>query len=187
MQGTASTAHPSVPMGDLFFSDCRLFWYFHTPLPPLQADNGALIAHWQRLPGFGELLPPPALLPCVAAFTCSESSGSETSKGGGGTEAQLPKAITTAVCLPPFGCTQAVCPCVAPQHGGPVRPPSHPSPAHRGRHTKHSLFLFASPPRCPDTRMLSCGSSVPAASAHAPTSPGEGRDVGFDVGNSGQH
>lgn len=102
MQGTASTAHPSVPMGDLFFSDCRLFWYFHTPLPPHQADNGALIAHWQRLPGFGELLPPP--LRCFHALQHSHAVSHRAARrprGGGGQRHSFQRpSPQLCVCLP---------------------------------------------------------------------------------------
>lgn len=168
MQGTASTAHPSVPMGDLFFSDCRLFWYFHTPLPPHQADNGALIAHWQRLPGFGELLPPPALLPCVAAFTYSESSGSETSKGGGGQRHSFQRpSPQLCVCLP-SAAHRLYVRALPPSMGDLSDPRLHPSPAHRGRHTKHSLFLFAPHP---DAQTRGCSAVAPRSPQPQPTHP----------------
>ena len=56
---------------------------------------------------------------------------------------------------------------------GTCRTPGSALSRSQGKAYKAFPSLFASPPRCPDTRMLSCGSSVPTASAHAPTSPGK--------------
>lgn len=56
---------------------------------------------------------------------------------------------------------------------GTCRTPGSALSRSQGKAYKAFPSLFASPPQCPDTRMLSCGSSVPTASAHAPTSPGK--------------
>lgn len=157
-------------MGDLFFSDCRLFWYFHTPLPPLQADNGALIAHWQRLPGFGELLPPPALLPCVAAFTCSDSSGSETSKGGGdrgtASKGHHHSCVSASLRLH-TGCMSVRCP----PAWGTCQTPVSPLSSSQGKAYKAFPFSFCLPtpmPRHEDAQLWLLGPRSLSPRTHLP-------------------
>lgn len=142
------------------------FGVFTPPSAPPRADNGALIARWQRPLGSGDALPP-ALLPRVAAFARSESSGSDTSRGDRGTASKGHPSPQLCVCLPVAA--RGICRSVrCPPAWGPVGPPAQPSPAHRGRHTKHSLLFL--PPH-PDARTRGCSAVAPRSPQPQPTHP----------------
>lgn len=127
-------------------------------------------------------------LHCFHALQHSHGVSHRAATHPGGTEAQLPKDIHRHSCVSVslWLHVESVGLCAAPQHGDLSDPRLSPLPL-TGEGIQSIPFSFCLPTPMPgheDAQLWLLGPRSLSPRTHLPR---EGGDVGFDVGNSGQH